>query len=147
MARAKSSLPVPDSPEISTVASHRANRGTYRYFFQKLGALADNLFEPDILLESFHQSASPRADSRLTLQTRQYFGSAQRRQQEIRRACLQQWKNIERIRVHRRDQQWAIRKGPLKRRKQRLNFCWLKRIERGDDYVRVRNAGRSRLQV
>ena len=25
------------------------------YFFQKLWALADNLFEPDILLESFHQ--------------------------------------------------------------------------------------------
>ena len=77
----------------------------------------------------------PAADSRLTLQTRQYVGSAQRRQQEIRRACLQQWKNIERIRVRRRDQQWAIRKGPLKRRKQRLHFCCLKRIERGDDYV------------
>jgi len=107
------------------VASHRANRGTHR-FFQKLGALADNLFEPDILLESFHKSGSPRADSRLTLQARQYVGSAQRRQQEIRRACLQQWKNIERIRVHRRDQQWAVRKGSLKRRKQRLHLYCLK---------------------
>src|SRR6478752_5710849 len=62
----------------SGVASRESRYASY--FFQKLWALADNLFEPDILLESFHQSARPRADSRLALQTRQYVGSAQRRQ-------------------------------------------------------------------
>src|SRR6266481_2680764 len=63
--------------EHSGIAS-RESRYT-PYFFQKLGALADNLFEADLLLESFHETAGSQADSRLTLQTRQHVGSAQRR--------------------------------------------------------------------
>src|SRR4029077_17428382 len=72
--------------EHSGVAS-REPRHT-PYFFQKLWALADNLFEPDILLESFYESAAAEADARLTLKTWHHLGRSQRRQKQIRRARL-----------------------------------------------------------
>src|SRR5882724_2609327 len=47
---------------------------------QKLWALADDLFEPDILLESFDESTAARANAYLTLKTWHHLGRSQWRQ-------------------------------------------------------------------
>ena len=110
-------------------------------FFEKRGALADDLFEADILLEFLHERIAAARDSRLAHQPRQQFGTPQWRQQKIRRAHLEHSEKIERIRMRRSHQHWAMWKSALERRKKKFQ-CLL--LEKHRAWPRLRRDCQSR---
>src|ERR1043166_7905417 len=116
-------------------------------FFEKLGALTDNLFKPYVLLESLDEGTASRTDSRLTLKGWQDIATPQRGHQEICRSHLEQWKNIKCVWLRSGHQHRAARKSPLDRRQERFHLCCLKRIKSGNDYVRIRESGWLRLET
>src|SRR5205823_14471568 len=73
-------------------------------FVKKRGALADDLFKPDILLQFLHQCIAAARDSHLAYQARQQFGTPQWRQQKIRGPHLKHSDEIKRIRMCRSHQ-------------------------------------------